>query len=111
MGFEQRTAILHCGNYTQMQKPEAVQVASLKEVGTLVSSSLFPVMALPSVRSLAAAQKLVQSLNSDTPMQRRIDITSIITDENWPMMEEAGYADFLISQTRKELQNSVSVGL
>jgi hypothetical protein len=73
-----------------------------------VSSSLFLTMSFPSVRSLAAPKKLVQSLNSDTHMQRRIDITSVITDDNWSMMEQAGYADFLFSQVEKELQDPVS---
>jgi hypothetical protein len=68
-------------------------------------------MALPSIRSLAAAKKLVQSLNSDTPMQHRIDITSVVTGDSWPMMEQAGYANFLISQVEKELQDPVSVVL
>jgi hypothetical protein len=66
-------------------------------------------MALSSIRSFAAAKKLVQSLNADTPMQHRIDITSVITEDSWPMMEQAGYADFLISQVEKELQDPVSV--
>ena len=68
-------------------------------------------MALQSIRSLAAAKKLVQSLNSETLMQRRTDITSLITEDNWPMMEQAGYADFLISQAEKEFQDPVSVFL
>jgi hypothetical protein len=44
-------------------------------------------------------------------MQHRIDITSVITEDSWPMMEQAGYADFLISQVEKELQDPVSVFL
>jgi len=44
-------------------------------------------------------------------MQTRIDITSVTTDGNWPMMEQAGYVDFLISRTTKEFQDPVSVVL